>query len=644
MADSDHQFRDSLSYLRVRDREAVARALERSVQLHAGQKRESGESYVIHPITTALYLARLEAQKDMLIAALLHDTVEDGHATIGQIEREFGKTVAHLVEGVTKMSKNLYEGRLSDRQVASLRKMLLIANDDLRVILIKIADRLHNVETLSALRPDKQERIALETLDIYVPFARLVGWWEAKERFENVCFPIAYPQESQEWRQAIERVRAEVRDERMRFIEQINQETGSDVRAEMSLMTDYEIFVKMHRVLGRLTNANAIDSGLLIVQRSSPLECYWLLGEIHERHQARPASFRDYISTPQPNGYRALHTTVFLAQSHEFRLRIQTAAMHEYSFKRKISSWESEKEGDVYHALSALHAFAFDDQQFLQNLQQTVLAERINIFTGAGEIVTLPAGATGVDFAFEVDPDNIRYLAGIRVDGGAVSEATRILNEGETVELVLSNGEKTDRRTVWVEKVKSVRARERLRRALRHHPKVERRKDGANLLRVESSKYRLPIWWLFHFSPVQERLAKDCGYASFDRLLEEVGSGLISVSTVIEAYRRLLTTSPNWVIRILKFLHLLPRTRVLNKEASLIDLEVYSSDRPGMIFSISKCFAERGINISNFSVFAVPPMDALYKIRLEVKNFKEFSDLYDAVLEVPGVKRILRKR
>ncbi|MDD5739705.1 MAG: HD domain-containing protein [Candidatus Peribacteraceae bacterium] len=644
MAGIDHQFRDSLLYLRVRDREEVERALARSVQLHEGQKRESGEAYVIHPITTALYLARLEAQKDMLIAALLHDTVEDGHATVEQIESEFGKTVAHLVEGVTKMSKSLYEGRLSDRQVASLRKMLLTANDDLRVILIKIADRLHNVETLSALRQQKRERIALETLDIYVPFARLVGWWEAKKQFEEICFPVAYPQESKEWHQAIERVRAEVSGERVQFIQQVNQETGAEVHAELSLMTDYEIFIKMQRVLSRLTNANAIDSGLLIVQRSSPLECYWLLGEIHEHHQARPASFRDYISTPQPNGYRALHTTVFLSQSHEFRLRIQTAVIHEYSFKRKISSWESENGGDVYHALSALHAFTLNDQQYLQNLQQTVLAERINVFTGAGEIVTLPAGATGVDFAFEIDPDNIRYLAGIRVDGGEVSEATRILNEGETVELVLLNGEKIDRRTVWVEKVKSVRARERLRQTLRHHPKAERRKDGANLLKAECAKYRLPIWWLFHFSPMQERLAQECNFSSFDLLLEEVGSGSISVGTVIENYRHLLITPPSWTIRILKWLHLLPRTRVLNKEAFLIDLEIYSRDQPGMIYSISKCFAERGINISKFLVFAFPPMDALYKIRLEVKNFQQFSDLYDAILEVPGVKRILRKR
>src|SRR3989339_395468 len=644
MADHERQFRESLAYLRVRDRADVERALARAVEYHAGQKRVTGDDYVTHPIATALYLAQLEAQKDMLIAALLHDTVEDGHATFDQIESEFGQTVARLVEGVTKMSKRLYEGRISDRQVASLRKMLLMANDDLRVILIKLADRLHNIETLSALRSQKQERIALETLDIYVPFARLVGWWEAKERFENVCYPIAYPQESAEWRQAVERVRAEVRAERTQFIRQVDQETGAEVRAEMSLMTDYEIFVKMHRIVSRLTNANAIDSGLVVVQRPSPFECYWVLGEIHEHHQARPASFRDYISTPQPNGYRALHTTVFLSRNHEFRLRIQTSSMHEYSFKRKISSWEPEKEGDVCHALGALHAFAFDDRQYLQDLQQTILAERINVFTSSGEVITLPAGATGVDFAYEVDPDCIRELAGIRVDGSEVSEATRELKEGETVELVLLNGGKSDRRSVWVDKVKSVRARERLRQTLKRHPKSERRREGASLLKAECVKYRLPIWWLFHFSPLQARLAQKCGFDSFDALLESVGSGLVAVSTVIEAYRLLLITPTSWPIRILKWLHLLPRTRVLNKEASLIDIEIYSQDQPGMIYSISKCFAERSINISNFSVYAIPPLDALYKIRLEVKNFKQFSDLYDTLLEVPGVRRILRKR
>ncbi len=640
----ERQFRESLSYLKARDLEQVEQALVRSIQYHEGQKRSSGEPYVIHPIMTATYLAGLEAQKDMLIAALLHDTVEDELATLPEIEREFGVTVARLVDGVTKLSRRLYEGRHSDRQIASLRKMLLTANDDLRVILIKLADRLHNTETLTALPPEKQQRIALETLDIYVPFARLVGWWEVKKRFEELCFPIAYPAESAEWHQAIERVREVVRKEREHFIRRANEETASDVHAELTLMTDYEIFQKMHRVLARLEDANAIDSVLLVVQRESSLECYRVLGEIHARHQARPASFRDYISTPQPNSYSALHTIVFLSRKHELRLRIQTAAMHEYSFKRKISSWQPEKEGDVYHALSTLHSFSFDDQQFLQNLQQTVLAERINVFTSAGEVVTLPAGATGVDFAYEVDLENIRYLAGIRVDGGEVHEATRVLREGETVELVLLNSEKSDRRTFWMEKAKTVQAREKLRQTLKRQPKAERRRAGASILKAECVKYLLPIWWLFHFHPLQMRLARKCGKQSFDALLEEVGGGTVAVGTVMDAYRDLLLMPSDWMIPLLKWLHLLPRTRILNQDASIIDLEIYSWDQPGMIYNISKCFAERRINISNFSVFAIPPMDALYKIRLEVKNFKQFSDLYDAVLEVPGVKRILRKR
>ena len=204
MGSPEKRLLDSIRYLSKGDQKEVARALERAKELHGDQKRASGELFVTHPVEVALYLAKIDAGKETIIAALLHDTVEDECISLKAVEDEFGSVVTKLVDGITKLSKLKYEGKREERQLASLRKMLLTANDDLRVIFIKLADRWHNITTIDALPQEKQERIALETLDIYVPFARLVGLWELKCHLETMCFPLAYPKESSEWHKAIE--------------------------------------------------------------------------------------------------------------------------------------------------------------------------------------------------------------------------------------------------------------------------------------------------------------------------------------------------------------------------------------------------------------------------------------------------------
>src|SRR3989344_492602 len=228
----------AIGYLPQPQQEQVLLALKRAEKFHEGQQRDSGEPYITHPLAVAEYLARLEASATTLKAALLHDVVEDSHTTLEEVEREFGKEVAHLVDGVTKLSHLRYEGKREQRQVASLRKLLLTAHGDLRVILIKLADRWHNVETIEGLRLDKQERVAAETLDIYVPFARLVGLWDLKSRMEEVCFPIAMPNEYAVWHSKIAAKRQEVAEERQAFIARANAQTKDDVKAELQFMTD----------------------------------------------------------------------------------------------------------------------------------------------------------------------------------------------------------------------------------------------------------------------------------------------------------------------------------------------------------------------------------------------------------------------
>jgi len=644
MRDTGQQLREAVTYLRPAARDDVLRALACARQYHEGQTRSSGDPYVTHPIATALTLTKYKVDRDTLIAALLHDAVEDKRVTFDGILEQFGSVVANLVDGVTKLSLQQYGGRRAERQVASLRKMLLTANDDLRVIVIKLADRLHNVETIGSLPREKQERIAGETLDIYGPFARLLGLWDVKTAFEEACFPIAYPEESALWRSAVVAARAAVEEERRTFVARVNAETTDDVEARLEQMTDFNLFQKLNRNLESLQETRNMDFVSVIVQSEDPVACYQAMGEIHTHYPVRFASFKDYVANPQPNGYRALHTTIFLSRDHEVRLHIQTARMHAFATDRDLAAWLTDAGNDMRRALGGLHAAHLDDKQYIADLRGTVLGGRISVFTTAGDVLTLPEGATGVDFAFALNPDFLARLSGIRIDGEA-REATYKLRNGDTVDLVLANGrERGAPRSLWASKAKTLEARTSLRRSLRHRSRRTRRELGADLLRQECRKRRLPLWSLFQVKSLQRKLTEALGMESFDALLEKIGSGEIPVGTVVGAYRDCVSSPASWVVTLFKVLRLLPRTHVMNAEASLIGIEVYAVDRPGMIYDISRCAAERKLNIAKFAVFALPRGDALYKIRLEVRNFEEFSDFYDALILVPGVRTVLRKR
>ncbi|MDD5054738.1 MAG: HD domain-containing protein [Candidatus Peribacteraceae bacterium] len=644
MGELRRAFRSSIGYLSAQDLEAVMAALDAAERCHAGQMRESGEPYVSHPLTTALYLAQLEAGRDTLMAALLHDVIEDGGATDAEVMAQFGSVVASLVQGVTKIEKTRFEGDPSFRQVASLRKLLLVAAEDVRVLVIKIADRLHNVETLASLRPDKQERIARETLEIYVPFARTLGLWEWKRRMEERCFPLAYQEESARWRMAIAERRVALADERNRFVAQFNEVTEKRVEPALVPMTDYELFQRLYRDPARLAQSSQIDSVEVIIRHAaSPLDCYRVVGEIHTRYPVRSLSFRDFINAPQPSGYRALHTTVFLAKDHELRLRILTEEMAMFSSRRKLTDWTEQRDSDIRIALSSLSQTGFDRHRYMTDLKDTVL-DRMNVFTTGGEILSLPRGATGVDFAFSVNPDYLSSLAGIRVNG-ELYEAIHELKDGDTVELSLLDAPQsgTDMRVMWMEKMKSAEARTSLQQELKKLSADDQRAAGYDLLKYEAQKRRLPLWWISSSAKMQRRLAAGLGIERFDQVLTRVGSGELGVRTVIEKYRELLEM-PGMLLWILRFFRLLPHSRVQDKEAMIMKIDVLANDVPGMIYNVSKCFAERRINIADFKVYAVPPDSALYHIRCEAKSFDEFSDLFDALGQVPNVKRVLRKK
>jgi guanosine-3',5'-bis(diphosphate) 3'-pyrophosphohydrolase len=634
----------AVTYLPEPERAEVRRAADKAVEWHGEQARASGEPYVTHPIAVATYLAELEASKDVLIAALLHDVLEDRDVTYAMISAEFGERVASLVDGVTKLSKLEYPTQGMQRQIASLRKLLQVATADLRVLFIKLADRWHNVQSLGALRGDKSERIARETLDVYVPFARMVGLWELKSVLENACFPIAYPKESADWSRAVAAVRAQLEPEREQLCSRLDLETTDIVEARIDRMSDYDLFIKLQGNAERLQNTSLIDTVLMVVKnpQTFTIDCYRVLGEIHMRYRAVPISFRDYISTPQPNGYRALHTVIFISHNHQIRLRIQTQRMHEYSAKRKLSYWLREG-SDILEALQSLqHNGSDDNGRYAEDLRGSVLSERITVFTAAGELLALPRGATGVDFAVAQNPDNVHYLEGVIINGQRY-DAGQELRDGDIVELVLST-EKVGARSRWLMRVKSPESRRALEQTLQSQDAGLVAAQGRQLLEAELRKHRTSIFWLRLLPYIPGALKTCFDKTDMAEVYLAIGNGSISPYAAVDCIVDTLAERTIWIGGIARFLGLLPRSRVVDAKAQVMDIRVYGHDRTGLIYDITRCFAMRNVNIAGFGVHALPAGGALYSIHFEVPSFDVFSDLYDDILNVEGVREIVRQR
>jgi guanosine-3',5'-bis(diphosphate) 3'-pyrophosphohydrolase len=634
----------AVPYLPEAERDEVRRAAHRAVEWHGEQTRQSGEPYVTHPIAVARYLADLEASKDVLIAALLHDVLEDRDISYATVTAEFGERVASLVDGVTKLSKLEYPAQGGQRQIASMRKLLQVATTDLRVLFIKLADRWHNAQSLMALRDDKRERIARETLDVYVPFARMVGLWELKSQLENACFPIAYPKESEEWSRAAAAARAQLEPERQQLCERLDLETTDTIEARIDRMSDYELFLKLQGNIERLQNTSMMDTVLVVVKnpQTFTIDCYRTLGEIHVRYRAVPLSFRDYISTPQPNGYRALHTVIFISHNHQIRLRIQTQRMYEYSAKRKLSYWLREG-SDILEALQSLqHNGSEDNRRYAQDLQGSVLSERITVFTASGELITLPRGATGVDFAVAQNPDNVHYLEAVIINGQRY-EAAQELHDGDIVELVLST-ERIGARSRWLMRVKSPESRRALEQTLQSEDASVVAAQGRQILMAELRKHRASVFWLRILPLIPGALETCFDKKSMHDVYVAIGNGTVSPYAAVDCIVDTLAEHTVWIGAIGRFLGMLPRSRVADEKARVMDIRVYAHDRTGLIYDITRCFAVRAVNISGFGVHALPAGGALYSIQFEVPNFDTFSDLYDDILSVSGVRDIVRQR
>ena len=442
------------------DLELLRRAYVFSALAHKGQVRHSGEPYLIHPLEVADALAGMKLDAVAVAAGLLHDVVEDTLTTPERIEELFGPEIAHVVEGVTKIGAIPFSSS-EERQAENFRKMLLAMVDDIRVILVKLADRLHNMRTLHHLSEERRVTIAQETLDIYAPIANRLGMSKVKNELEELSFRYIEPAAYVALRSKVEGKRA--------FSERVIEDLTGNIRAKLEaaqlpvidldgrIKRLYSIHLKLKRQ--KIDLERVYDFVALRVTTNSVKDCYAALGIIHQTWSPVPGRIKDFIAMPRPNGYQSLHTSVISEHGFPFEVQIRTDEMHRRAEEGIAAHWKY-KEGRVgdhgderyfqwMRQLLEFHEEVRDPEEFLRNLKIDLYPEEVYIFTPKGEVRSLPRGSTAVDFAYSVHTDVGHQCVSARINGKMVPLRTRLEN-GDIVEIITQAGHKPTRRLVDV--------------------------------------------------------------------------------------------------------------------------------------------------------------------------------------------------
>jgi GTP diphosphokinase / guanosine-3',5'-bis(diphosphate) 3'-diphosphatase len=482
------------AHLEPEDRELVSRAYEVAARAHTGQRRLSGEEYVQHPLEVASILADINLDASTIAAALLHDTVEDTPLTLEEIKAGFGPDVAHLVEGVTKLSRISFRST-QQLQAENIRKMLLAMAEDVRVVLIKLADRLHNMRTLDPLPEPKRRRIAKETLEIYAPLAHRLGIGQVKWELEDLAFrhlePEAYAEvvsRVSRKRQERERLVSDLKEILQRELEKI--EMTADITGRPKHM--YSIWQKMSREEKDFSQIYDLLAMRVLVD--SVKDCYGVLGVVHSLWKPLPGRFKDYIAMPKSNGYQSLHTTVVSHTGEPIEIQIRTHEMHRVAEYGVAAHW-AYKEGDAAaetrfdQKLSWLRLLmewqkeVSDAESFVDAVRVDIFQDEVFVFSPRGDVYNLPAGSTPVDFAYRVHTEVGHRCLGSKVNGRMVPLEYELKN-GEIVEILTSKAPHGPSRD-WLNFVKSASARERIRKWFKSQAREENVAKGRDMLEKE---------------------------------------------------------------------------------------------------------------------------------------------------------------
>lgn len=464
------------------DSKIIESAAEFAKTMHEGQTRASGEPYYTHPLAVAGILADMKMDTATLLTAILHDTLEDTPATYKELSTKFGKEVADLVNGVSKLTK-IESQTVEGKQAENFRKLVMAMSEDIRVLLVKLADRLHNMRTLGAFdRPDKQRRIARETLEIYAPLAERIGMHKMKEELEDLAFSYLSPEarESISARQAFLRTEGEdIVKKIIGTLDQLMKKAGIKAEVTGREKTRYSIWKKMQRKNVAFEQLSDIMAFRIVT--TSVEECYHALGIIHSEFSVVPGRFKDFISTPKPNGYRSVHTTVIGPENQRIEIQIRTFDMHQeadmgvaahWSYKQGSSSANT-KDATKFRWLRELLEIMEQEskpEDFLENTKLELFADQVYVFSPKGDLMELPSGATPVDFAYAVHSDVGDKCVGSKVNGRITPLNTKLQN-GDQVEIITSKTQTPS--PTWERFVVTGKARSHIRRYIRLQQRTE---------------------------------------------------------------------------------------------------------------------------------------------------------------------------
>lgn len=518
------------AYLPQEDIVGICAAYEFSAKAHEGQERLSGAPYITHPIAVAKILAGLHLDAGSIKAALLHDVVEDTPRTLRDIEKEFGRGVALLVNGVSKLDK-LHFDSVAEAQAESFRKMLLAMVKDLRVILVKLADRLHNMQTIDALEPQKRRRIAKETLEIYAPIANRLGIYSLKIELEDLGFKTYCPFRYRVLERSLRKARGSQK-QFLRKIESNLRKNLADQSIESQLVTRekhlYGIYSKMRRK--HLHLSDIVDAfGLRIIVADID-SCYRVLGLVHQLYKPMPGRFKDYISIPRVNGYQSLHTTLFGPGGTPLEVQIRTEEMDRVAERGIAAHWQYKAvDKHTYNAEARAREWltglmemqkAGNSEEFLETVKVDLFPDKVYVFTPKGDIMRLPRGATAVDFAYAVHTDVGNRCVAVKIDRRLVPLKTALSN-GETVEILTARGAKPN--PTWVNFVITAKARNAIRTYLKGLRRDEARELGRRLLSQALRPYSLNLRRLRKAQ--LETLLKELQADDMEDVYEQLGLG-----------------------------------------------------------------------------------------------------------------------
>ena len=527
------------AYHPAADLNLIQRAFVFAEQHHRPQRRKNGDPYVGHPVSVAHIVADMKLDEGTICAALLHDTVEDTSATHEDLVNVFGVDIAHLVDGVTKLSKIRFRSK-EEKQAENFRKMLIAMSQDIRVILVKLADRTHNMRTLEHLAPDKQAIIAQETMDIFAPLANRLGLGALKIELEDLSFRYLYPDKFKELKGAVNKRLDERKDYVNKVIEEIEEIVGeAGLKAEVGGRPKHfwSIFRKMQRQ--DISAEKVYDSIAFRVLVDKQSECYHVLGLIHEKWRPIPGRFKDYIALPKPNRYQSLHTTVIGPDGQPIEVQIRTFAMHRVAEGGIAAHWKykeggrlEQKDSERFDWLKRLMEWQkeFDDpSEFLESVKVELFADEVYTFTPKGELKVLPRGSTPVDFAYAVHSEVGATCSGAIVNQHIVP-LTYQLKNGDVIEVIRSKNQKPNKD--WLKFVRTTRAKDRIKAFIKKEQRERSLELGEQLMDKELRKYSKSLLKMRKTDELANA-AKALNFDSVEELIVQVGMGHVTAEAAV---------------------------------------------------------------------------------------------------------------